>query len=305
MNYVHSTINAVTDWIFALLPIFVLRTANMPRRAKLSVSFILALGALGSVASIVRLAYINGLNSSSSDFFVEAVNIAIASNIEPGLGIIAGSLATLRPLLRTIMDRARISVPSEIDTPEHKARPEPPVVAPAELEASGIQLGSFASYGYSEDLDKFETATVITVTGNSPFGEVEDMRTEDVCTEVEPPSPFEAYTPSWARVSYSTMSAPRKASNTSSRIGPMTVTPRKFSMASMRRISRATTNYRKGSETWIQQNPQRETWGGFGFDLEAARKNWHDRAMDHRGDARIWPNLLLPDVDAEDNIVDV
>lgn len=40
--------------------------------------------------------------------------IAIWSTIEPGLGIIAGSLATLRPLVRTWYDTARSYGPSRI-----------------------------------------------------------------------------------------------------------------------------------------------------------------------------------------------
>jgi hypothetical protein len=46
------------------------------------------------------------------DFFWSATNIAIWSTIEPGVGIIAGCLATLRPLVTGIMSKAR-SVRSE------------------------------------------------------------------------------------------------------------------------------------------------------------------------------------------------
>ena len=107
MVYFHGALNALLDWIFAVLPIFVLRNVQMRWQAKYSVFFILSLGALGSVASLVRLPYVDGLNFLHDLSFKRGVNIAIASIIEPGLGIVAGSLATLRPLLRGLQDRAR------------------------------------------------------------------------------------------------------------------------------------------------------------------------------------------------------
>ncbi|KAK4994818.1 hypothetical protein LTR66_005241 [Elasticomyces elasticus] len=99
LGYTHGTINAVTDWTFGLLPAFVLWDSGMPRADKLSVYGILALGAIGSISSVVRLPYVRGL-IMNENFFANAVNIAIWSVIEPGVGITAASLATLRPLLR-------------------------------------------------------------------------------------------------------------------------------------------------------------------------------------------------------------
>jgi hypothetical protein len=45
MGYVQSSISTASDWIFALLPIFVLRNVRIGDREKTTVFFILSLGA--------------------------------------------------------------------------------------------------------------------------------------------------------------------------------------------------------------------------------------------------------------------
>ena len=49
---------------------------------------------------MVRLKYIPRLATATETWFMDANLIAIWSAVEPGLGIIASSLATLRPLFR-------------------------------------------------------------------------------------------------------------------------------------------------------------------------------------------------------------
>ena len=111
VNITAGVINAVTDWILALLPIFVLRKANMPRPAKISAGCILLLGSLGSVVSCVRLVYVKSLQSNDQ-FFDNAALIMIWSIIEPGVGITCAALATLRPFFRCCMENARNMTPS-------------------------------------------------------------------------------------------------------------------------------------------------------------------------------------------------
>ena len=52
----------------------------------------------GSVCSLVRFAYLEQLSAQFFDFF----DFALWSILEPGIGIVANCLATLRPLLRQI-----------------------------------------------------------------------------------------------------------------------------------------------------------------------------------------------------------
>lgn len=104
-------LNATTDWIFAVLPIFVLVKAMMPLSLKISAGFVLLLGCCGSIVSLVRIRYIKGLQAGP-DFFNTAVDLCIWSIIECGLGIAAASSATLRPLLRGCLEQARLTFSS-------------------------------------------------------------------------------------------------------------------------------------------------------------------------------------------------
>ncbi|EME47215.1 hypothetical protein DOTSEDRAFT_166073, partial [Dothistroma septosporum NZE10] len=56
-----SILNAITDWVFAVLPIFVLAKASMPLATKLSAGLILCLACGGSIVSLIRIPYIHGL----------------------------------------------------------------------------------------------------------------------------------------------------------------------------------------------------------------------------------------------------
>lgn len=100
-----ATFSTLTDLVFVILPIVVLWNANMGRRAKLSVGFILCLAASACICSMIRFQYVDGL-TQIEDFFWNATNIAIWSTIECGASIIAGCLATLRPLLKRMFDTA-------------------------------------------------------------------------------------------------------------------------------------------------------------------------------------------------------
>jgi hypothetical protein len=155
MNYVHGVMNALTDWIFVSLPILVIRKANMSVRDKWSVVFVLVIGVLGSVASVVRLFYINALHSGDQDattFFSNASSIAIVSTIEPGLGITAACLATLRPLFRTILDRTRSQLSSgsdknKLSTAERGIHSRSGITSPSQTP----QRGEFAQYGFASE----------------------------------------------------------------------------------------------------------------------------------------------------------
>ncbi|CAD0082697.1 unnamed protein product, partial [Aureobasidium vineae] len=107
LNYTHGVLNAVTDWIFAIS-----KSAQMHRQQKITVCTILGLGVLGSICSIVRLAYVDVIGVLLEDLLVSAPNYAIVSIIELGLGITAACLATLRPLFAAWFDKARTNMSS-------------------------------------------------------------------------------------------------------------------------------------------------------------------------------------------------
>lgn len=102
MGYTHAIITALTDATCAILPILFLRRSKLDLGKKFIVGVILVIGAIGGIASIVRVTYIKALTNPGLDFLCKMLSLALWSALEPGLGIIAASLATLRPLLRTI-----------------------------------------------------------------------------------------------------------------------------------------------------------------------------------------------------------
>ena len=105
-SYVHTALNAATDWIMALLPIVTIWKLNIPRITKFWAYLLLALGAVGSIVSLIRFGYVEGLRPGKH-FFVQSAKFALYSTIEPGLGITAVSFATLRPLFKKCLEGAK------------------------------------------------------------------------------------------------------------------------------------------------------------------------------------------------------
>ncbi|CAD0106381.1 unnamed protein product [Aureobasidium uvarum] len=155
MNYIHGVMNALTDWIFVSLPILVVRKANMTGRDKSSVILVLVIGVFGSVASVVRLFYIKALHSGDQDattFFSDASSIAILSTIEPGMGITAACMATLRPLFKTVLDRTRthlssVSDKNKLSTAERGTNSHSGFTS---SQQSPVR-GEFAQYGFASE----------------------------------------------------------------------------------------------------------------------------------------------------------
>ncbi|KAF2828144.1 integral membrane protein [Ophiobolus disseminans] len=106
-GYIYGTINVIADWTFVLIPICVLLESDLDKRSKISVSIVMALGAVGSVSSIMRMVYLKGLLYSSRGLTSNAIKATIWATAEPGTGIIAASIAILRPLIRSITTSVR------------------------------------------------------------------------------------------------------------------------------------------------------------------------------------------------------
>ncbi|KAK3065383.1 hypothetical protein LTS18_011906 [Coniosporium uncinatum] len=106
LAYTQTAISVLTDWALTALAAAVLCKAKMATRAKLAVGFVVSLAAISSVASVVRFWYLDGL-VEPKDFLWNAANINVVGIVEPGTGIVAGSLATLRPLFKKLFRQAR------------------------------------------------------------------------------------------------------------------------------------------------------------------------------------------------------
>jgi hypothetical protein len=60
-GYLYGALNVTADWTFVLIPICVLIDSDLDRRAKISVSIVMGLGAVGSISSIMRMVYLEGI----------------------------------------------------------------------------------------------------------------------------------------------------------------------------------------------------------------------------------------------------
>ncbi|UNI19060.1 hypothetical protein JDV02_005277 [Purpureocillium takamizusanense] len=99
--YALSVMTVLSDWLYALLPIPMLWSVKMTKQAKATVIVILGLGIFASIATLIRLKFLNGLQESD-DLLYTATDAMIWTVVEPGVAIIASSLATIRPLLRAM-----------------------------------------------------------------------------------------------------------------------------------------------------------------------------------------------------------
>ncbi|KAJ6035960.1 hypothetical protein N7540_000239 [Penicillium herquei] len=100
--YLYSSLTIICDFTLGIFPIVLVWNLQMNQRTKVAVGGILSLGAIASVAVVIRLPFLHYY--ADTDFLYSTYQIAIWSIIETGLGIVAGSLITLRPLFRWLLE---------------------------------------------------------------------------------------------------------------------------------------------------------------------------------------------------------
>jgi hypothetical protein len=119
IGYAHMAVSFVADWTLGLLPIWLLWKVQISRKRKAVVALLLGCGLLAGVAALVRIPFIREL-LYTENFQADWVGLAlwfvpsfchlpvfkleweIYSIIEPGLGLIAASLAALRPFFASV-----------------------------------------------------------------------------------------------------------------------------------------------------------------------------------------------------------
>ncbi|KAE8167646.1 hypothetical protein BDV40DRAFT_151875 [Aspergillus tamarii] len=108
--YMYSGVAATCDFTMGILPVFLIWRLQMDRRTKVAVAGILGIACIASAAVIVRIPFLS--SAKSPDFLHATTQISIWSNIEASLGITAGSLATVRPIIR-MWSRTTTATPSQ------------------------------------------------------------------------------------------------------------------------------------------------------------------------------------------------
>ncbi|KAG5768815.1 hypothetical protein H9Q72_003800 [Fusarium xylarioides] len=83
LGYVVSISAVISDWICAILPIFMLYKSHMRKATKVSVSIILGLAALAPLCTIVRLPYLSAF-SHPDNYLYNVGNIVLWSTLESG-----------------------------------------------------------------------------------------------------------------------------------------------------------------------------------------------------------------------------
>ncbi|TVY47169.1 hypothetical protein LOCC1_G002578 [Lachnellula occidentalis] len=170
----HSAVNFTSDWILGLLPIALIWNLRMNRRTKVSVAAVLSLGVLAGIAAIIRIPYIHVLGLTE-DFLFNTIDIAIWSTVEPGLGIVAASAATLRPLFRNFysLPTARSS---HSQKPTHAAAGQAGYVQQSNQHDVSTHRRSNSASTFSGNIElqpKMHTTTTTTsIRSKDPFGDL-------------------------------------------------------------------------------------------------------------------------------------
>ncbi|KAL0262030.1 hypothetical protein SLS55_003465 [Diplodia seriata] len=107
-GYLHAAISASVDFILAGIPFFMLRHSNLGWKKRVAIYLIMSLGSFAAITTLIRVRTIDDL-SKSGDYLYNLKGIIVWSWVEPGVGIIAGSMATLRPLIRVVFEKTGIS----------------------------------------------------------------------------------------------------------------------------------------------------------------------------------------------------
>ncbi|KAK8117730.1 uncharacterized protein PG998_006011 [Apiospora kogelbergensis] len=102
-TYFNSILSALTDLIFALLPIPMLINVQLNWKAKSAIIGILSLGIFATAAAIAKMAYLSNYGKYG-DLLFDSADITIWTTIEITVAMIAGSIPCLKPLFKKILD---------------------------------------------------------------------------------------------------------------------------------------------------------------------------------------------------------
>ncbi|KAH6646292.1 hypothetical protein BKA67DRAFT_664138 [Truncatella angustata] len=132
-SYAMTVVGPVMDFACAIIPYFLLRGLPMRRTAKYALIIILGLGVFASAGTIVRAPYFEAYRNSAQQLY-NMGGIALWSNIEGGIGLIAGSLPPLGKLFKRYFGETfRSSTPNNHKIGSHTIGGSPfSVVSPLE-----------------------------------------------------------------------------------------------------------------------------------------------------------------------------
>lgn len=201
INYTYASLATTSDWTCVLVPIFVLQKSTMPTKRKSVVGGLMVFASLyvsevmaflgpiannvyrGSVASIVRMLYLHTISVPTGQFFVNVSNLSIWSTIEPGVGITVASLATLRPLFSSLVEKTRRPCATYHTSPHQTSSRG----KPCKHAASTQTYTGHDSLGMSSDTTVVALSPICPTSGPFPKHEGrmgKDEKVEDIETEM-------------------------------------------------------------------------------------------------------------------------
>lgn len=103
LSYTNVTLNILTDLLFALvIPIPMLWKLKIPSRTRVVLVFVLGLGVFVCVAACIKIPYLINYGVMG-DWLWDSRSITIWTANESNVGILAGSIPTLRPLFKSFL----------------------------------------------------------------------------------------------------------------------------------------------------------------------------------------------------------
>ncbi|KAK8043383.1 hypothetical protein PG993_005813 [Apiospora rasikravindrae] len=99
LSYTSTAVSIATDMACAVLPGVILWRTQMAMRTKISVTILLSFGSFASISTMVRTPYIEYYRTPLDNLPYHVGNIVLWSNVESAIGLVAGSLPSLRRLI--------------------------------------------------------------------------------------------------------------------------------------------------------------------------------------------------------------
>ncbi|KAK7985729.1 hypothetical protein PG996_005034 [Apiospora saccharicola] len=99
LSYTSTAVSIATDMACAVLPGVILWRTQMVFRTKVSVTVLLSFGSFASISTMIRTPYIEYYRTPTDNLPYHVGNIVLWSNVESAIGLVAGSLPSLRRLI--------------------------------------------------------------------------------------------------------------------------------------------------------------------------------------------------------------
>ncbi|KAF2671552.1 hypothetical protein BT63DRAFT_467628 [Microthyrium microscopicum] len=100
-RYAHGVSVATCDMALAIIPTIMVSRLQMRRKQKVSISILLAIGSIASIATIARIPYIHKMRAQ--DFLYDNMPICMWTIVEVGVSLIATAAGTFKPLVSSWM----------------------------------------------------------------------------------------------------------------------------------------------------------------------------------------------------------